>query len=166
MYNVIFLPTLLYSFLTLRAQDTIQQITSNRKNAIADILPSYQSIKKIAKAFKVYLREEIPANWHYSKTDDRFDRIGDIFAAPIYPKVLSSWTNRIKPGTHGYDPVMKEMHASFYAWGPQIKKGKTIPSFENIHVYPLVCRLLGLSYTEKIDGDPNVLSRIVRSFID
>ncbi len=128
----------------------------------ADILPTYQSLKKRAKRFTVYLREEIPAKWHYSKTDDRFDRIGDIFAVPIYPKVLSSWTNRIKPGAHGFDPAMKEMHASFYAWGPQIKKGKTIPSFENIHVYPLVCRLLGLSYTEKIDGDIKVLSGIMR----
>ena len=54
------------------------------------------------------------------------------------------------------------MHATFYAWGPQIKTGKTIRSFENIHVYPLVCRLLGLTYTEPIDGDPKVLKKIIR----
>ena len=67
----------------------------------------------------------------------------------------------ISPGAHGFDPLMKEMHASFYAWGPQIKKRKTIESFENIHVYPFVCRLLGLSYSEKIDGDPEVLEKLL-----
>jgi hypothetical protein len=57
---------------------------------------------------------------------------------------------------------MKNMHASFYAWGPQIKTGMKIPSFENIHVYPLICSILGLSYTEKIDGDPRVLENVIR----
>ena len=128
----------------------------------ADIQSTYEALKKKENNFTVYLREHIPAKWHYSKTDDLFDRIGDIFVVPTYPKVLSGYTNRISPGAHGFDPAMKKMHASFYAWGPQIKNGKTIASFENIHVYPLVCRLLGLSYSHKIDGDAEVLEKIVR----
>jgi predicted AlkP superfamily pyrophosphatase or phosphodiesterase len=131
------------------------------KNA-ADIQPTYKTLKKQEKYFTVYLREDIPAKWHYAKKDDLFDRIGDIFVVPVYPKVLSGYTNRISPGAHGFDPAMKEMHAVCYAWGPQIKKGKTIPSFENIHVYPLVCQLLGLTYSQKIDGNPKVLKKIMR----
>jgi predicted AlkP superfamily pyrophosphatase or phosphodiesterase len=129
---------------------------------VADIKPAYESLKKQEKYFTVYLREDIPAKWHYARSDDLFDRIGDIFVVPAYPKVLSGYTNRISPGAHGFDPAIKEMHAVFYAWGPQIKKRKTIPSFENIHVYPLVCQLLGLTYSQKIDGDPKVLKKIVR----
>ncbi|MEO6254665.1 MAG: ectonucleotide pyrophosphatase/phosphodiesterase [Ferruginibacter sp.] len=128
----------------------------------ADILPVYEALKKRENLFTVYLREDIPTKWHYNKTDDLFDRIGDIFVAPSYPHVLSGYTNRISPGAHGFDPAIKKMHASFYAWGPQIKKGKTIRSFENIHVYPLICQLLGLTYTHKIDGDPAVLEKIIR----
>ena len=128
----------------------------------AEIEPTYQLLKKKERFFNVYRREDIPAKWHYTKTDDRFNRIGDIFIAPQYPKVLSGYTNRISPGAHGFDPSIKKMHATFYAWGPQIKTGKTIRSFENIHVYPLVCQLLGLTYTELIDGDPKVLEKIVR----
>ncbi|MEO7306929.1 MAG: ectonucleotide pyrophosphatase/phosphodiesterase [Ferruginibacter sp.] len=128
----------------------------------ADILPTYEALKKKEDLFTVYLRENIPAKWHYNNTDDLFDRIGDIFVVPTYPHVLSSYTNRISPGAHGFDPAIKKMHASFYAWGPQIKKGKTIRSFENIHVYPLICQLLGLTYTHKIDGDPVVLEKILR----
>ncbi len=129
---------------------------------VADIKPTYEGLKKLESNFTVYLREDIPAKWHYNKTDDRFDRIGDIFVVPSYPKVLSGYTNRISPGAHGFDPAMKEMHASFYAWGPQIKKGKTIPSFENIHVYALVCQLLGLTYTEEIDGDTRLVKKVIR----
>ncbi|MGZ8541592.1 MAG: hypothetical protein ACXWV6_13125 [Chitinophagaceae bacterium] len=76
--------------------------------------------------------------------------------------MLSTSSGHISRGAHGYDPAMREMHASFYTWGPQIKSGITIGSFENIHVYPLVCRLLGLSYSEKIDGDPEVLEKLLR----
>lgn len=128
----------------------------------ADIPSTYEALKKKENNFTVYLREHIPAKWHYNTTDDRFDRIGDIFVVPTFPKVLSGYTNRISQGAHGFDPAIKKMHASFYAWGPQIKKGKTIASFENIHVYPLVCRLLGLSYSHKIDGDGKVLEKIIR----
>jgi predicted AlkP superfamily pyrophosphatase or phosphodiesterase len=128
----------------------------------ADIQSTYASLKRQEKYFSVYLRDSIPAQWHYTKADDRFNRIGDIFIVPQYPKVLSSNMGRISPGAHGFDPATKEMHATFYAWGPQIATGKTIPAFENIHIYPLVCRLLGLTYTEAIDGDPAVLENIIR----
>ncbi|MBL7700680.1 MAG: alkaline phosphatase family protein [Ferruginibacter sp.] len=133
----------------------------------ADIKPTCQLLKEKEQFFTAYLREDIPAKWHFSKSEDRFNRIGDIFIAPQYPKVLSSYTTkRINPGAHGFDPAIKKMHATFYAWGPQIKSGKTIGTFENIHVFPLVCNLLGLNYTEPIDGDPGVLKKIIRRKID
>ena len=128
----------------------------------SDILPTYNELKKHAENYTVYLRKETPAKWHYTTSDDIFNRIGDIFITPIFPKVLSTGNNHINPGAHGFDPGIKEMHATFYAWGPQIKKGLTISSFENIHVFPLVCQILGLKYTHKIDGDPNVLKNILR----
>ncbi|MFN2440594.1 MAG: ectonucleotide pyrophosphatase/phosphodiesterase [Chitinophagaceae bacterium] len=128
----------------------------------ADIRSAYDALKKKENGFTVYLREEIPSKWHYDKTEDRFDRIGDIFIVPQYPKVLSSWWGGIDLGAHGFDPSMKEMHASFYAWGPQFKKGKTISSFENVHIYPMVCRLLGLKYTHKIDGKLEVLKKVLK----
>lgn len=131
------------------------------KNA-SDIQTTYESLKQKENGFTVYLRENIPAKWNYNKANDRFDRIGDIFVVPTYPKVLSSWSGRIVPGAHGFDPDIKEMHATFYAWGPQIKKGKTVSTFENVNVYPLVCRLLGLHYTHEIDGRPKVLKKIVK----
>ncbi len=127
-----------------------------------DILPTYDLLKKKAKGFIVYLAQDIPEKWHFNKTDDVFNRIGDIFIVPEYPKVLSTYTSRFSPGAHGFDPVLKDMHASFYTWGPQFKKGKIIPSFENVHVYPMICKLLGLTFTGDIDGKTEVLGGILR----
>ena len=45
-------------------------------------------------------------------------------------------------GMHGYDPALQSMHGIFYAVGASIKEGMQIPAFENIHIYPLICRLL------------------------
>lgn len=127
-----------------------------------DIQTTYELLKKRENGFIVYLRENIPAKWHFDKNEDRFDRIGDIFIVPVYPKVLSKGSGRISPGAHGFDPFMKEMHAVFYAWGPQFKSKFFIPEFENIHVYPMICKLLGLKYTHEIDGKNNVLKRILK----
>ena len=55
------------------------------------------------------------------------------------------------------------MRASFMAWGPAFKKGLIIDDFENVHVYPIVAKILGLDYNEKnIDGRLNVLNTILR----
>ena len=123
---------------------------------------TFEKLKREEDQYRVYLKKDIPADWHYNNTDDRFDRIGDILVVPVYPKVLSSGNRRISPGAHGFDPKIKEMHATFLAWGPNIKKGKKIPSFENIHVYPLICQILGLTYSHEIDGKPEVLAPILR----
>lgn len=127
-----------------------------------DIMPTYQALKNQEKDFKVFLRGQTPPSWHYGIKDDYFNRIGDLFIVPVYPKILTSWTGMISPGAHGFDPDMKKMHATFYAWGPDFKNGLTIHTFENIHVYPLVCKLLGLTVDQKIDGKLKVLKRILK----
>jgi hypothetical protein len=55
------------------------------------------------------------------------------------------------------------MRASFLAWGPAFKSGKKIKGFENVHVYPLVAKILGLQYDQKIiDGKLSVLKNTLR----
>ncbi len=43
------------------------------------------------------------------------------------------------------------MKAIFYAAGPDIRAGVTVKPFENVDVYPLIARILGLK-TGTIDG--------------
>lgn len=51
----------------------------------------------------------------------------------------------ILEGMHGYDPKIPNMQGIFYAVGANIMEGIQIPKFENIHIYPLICRLLDIA---------------------
>ena len=55
-------------------------------------------------------------------------------------------------GTHGYDIHDTDIHAIFYAAGPAFKKNYVQPSFQNIHIYPLLAYLLGIK-PAATDGD-------------
>ena len=65
-------------------------------------------------------------------------------------------------GHHGFDPKLKEMHGIFYAQGPSFKKGYTHPSIENIHVYPLICKLLDLNTPKEIDGKLDAIKTVLK----
>ncbi|WP_100626724.1 alkaline phosphatase family protein [Algoriphagus formosus] len=65
-------------------------------------------------------------------------------------------------GEHGYSPDYKSMHGIFYAKGPQIKEGLVIEPFENVHVYPLICKILGLPIPSNIDGKLEVLEPVLK----
>jgi len=143
---------------TIPSSGTMMDIQAKNK---ADILPLYTELKKVAKDYDVYLKADVPAELHYSAKDDKLDRIGDILLLPHWPKVFS---NR-KPGAgyHGFEPLkVKDMHATFLAWGPAFKKGVQIPSFENVNVYPLIAQILGLKITEEIDGKKATLQNILK----
>jgi predicted AlkP superfamily pyrophosphatase or phosphodiesterase len=127
----------------------------------ADVIPIYNELKKEEKDFKVYLKKDMPPSFHYSTNDDRMNRIGDILLLPAWPHVFSKRTPGI--GYHGFDPVqVKDMHAIFYAWGPAFKQHMQIPSFENVNVFPMIAEVLGLTYTEAIDGKREVLHGILK----
>ncbi|MFD2522352.1 alkaline phosphatase family protein [Emticicia soli] len=136
---------------------------------LKDKLKEEEFFKRIAAKenhFKVYKRADIPKNLHYND----HPRIGDLtLMAETGYSFYSKESLTKKPetrkvwGVHGFDPyTTPEMGAIFYASGPNIKKGKTIPEFQNIHVYPFIATLLGISVPQNIDGDAKVLEGIIR----
>ena len=127
------------------------------------IKPTYKALKAEAKDYDVYLQKKVPKAWHYNKKEDTYNRVGDILLVPRLPKVFN--INGVTPdiGQHGFDPATKDMHAIFYAWGPQFKSGLKIPAFENVNIYPLIAKILGLTYTHKIDGKASVLAPVLKS---
>jgi len=138
---------------------TLMDIHAKNKK---DIKPLYETLKsQEGTDYKAYLKTKMPAHFHYGAKDDRLNRIGDILLVPEWPRVFS---NR-KPGIghHGFDPMqVKDMHATFMAWGPAFRKHLKIASFENVNVYPLITEILGLSYQHEIDGKIEVLKPILR----
>jgi predicted AlkP superfamily pyrophosphatase or phosphodiesterase len=123
----------------------------------ADIRPTYEKLKAGAKDYDVYLSEDIPAHWHYSKKDDRYGRIGDILLVPHLPKVFSIEGRPVHVGEHGFDNFLPDMHAIFIAWGPAFLPGTRLRNFENVDIYPLLAKLLDLPITERIDGHVGIL---------
>jgi predicted AlkP superfamily pyrophosphatase or phosphodiesterase len=66
-------------------------------------------------------------------------------------------------GNHGYDPMHQSMHGLFIAAGPSFRSGHSVPRFENVHVYELLCRALGIR-PEPNDGDPNVTASLLNGW--
>ena len=118
-----------------------------------EIQKTYEQLKKEAKDYEVYLRVNMPSHFHYSKSDDWYNRIGDIILLSNYPKVFNIHNSKFDPGWHGFDPLaVKDMHATFYAWGPAFKPHTEIGSFPNVDIFPMVSDILGLNYNFKVDG--------------
>ncbi|XP_054549903.1 ectonucleotide pyrophosphatase/phosphodiesterase family member 7-like [Talpa occidentalis] len=51
----------------------------------------------------------------------------------------------IDRGDHGFDNNFMDMKTIFRAFGPDFKKGYLAEPFDSIHIYPLMCRLLGVT---------------------
>ena len=65
-------------------------------------------------------------------------------------------------GMHGYNSSDINMHAIFYAYGPLFKKNIEIDTFELIHIYPLLCKMLNIDPYENTDGRLEILEPILR----
>lgn len=70
-------------------------------------------------------------------------------------------SGRSAGGAHGYDPRIQDMHGIFVAAGPRFRSGMRVPAFENIHLYELMCALLGIQPAPN-DGDPSVTRAMLR----
>lgn len=47
-------------------------------------------------------------------------------------------------GEHGFDNGAMDMKTIFRAVGPSFRRGLEVEPFESVHVYELMCRLLGI----------------------
>lgn len=109
------------------------------------------SIAKVLKKvphIKFWKAAEVPKRLHYGTNPRVHDFV--IEAKKGY-SLVSKESQNIKGGTHGYDNNEKDMHAIFYAKGPAFKVDKTVKTFQNVSVYPLIAHILGLQIGE-IDG--------------
>ncbi|XP_076822727.1 ectonucleotide pyrophosphatase/phosphodiesterase family member 7-like [Clavelina lepadiformis] len=109
---------------------------------------------------KVYLKEELPERFHY-KNNDRITSIV-ILAEPGYDVYPIFPLFHINAGDHGYDNDLQDMRTSYFSIGPSFKKNYTVAGFENVHIYPLMCHLLGLAPAPN-NGSLDVLLPTLRS---
>jgi alkaline phosphatase D len=98
---------------------------------------------------KAWKHGEAPAHLHHGtniRTHDMTILADDGWS------IQWSWAMSHANGTHGFDVRNKDVHAIFYAIGPDIKQGYLKKSFQNIHVYPLLAHLLHLN-PAPVDGN-------------
>ncbi len=120
---------------------------------------TYRRLRKIEKRhhFQTYVRSKIPDRFHLKKAK----RVGDLvlIADPFY-YFVDHLGAQLPKASHGWDPERPEMQGIFLAEGPQIQpSSKMISSFENIHIYPFILKMLGLSTPTPYDGQIEVLGR-------
>lgn len=105
-----------------------------------------------------YLTEESPARLHYRGNP----RIGDVIVLPDSGWAVFPRNDRPARGsfTHGWDNQITSMRALFMAEGPGLADATLLEPFENVQVYPLVTRLLGLEPAEGIDGSESFWDQV------
>lgn len=113
--------------------------------------------------FECWRKDRLPARWRYGshpripaivcQMDEGWDAIRreHIATRPDHPR-----------GSHGYDPALPSMRALFVARGPDLAQGVVLEPFDNVDVYPLLTRLIGIP-TAPNDGNPETLLRALRN---
>lgn len=141
---------------------------------IVQIFPKAGSLESIAAKLKsvknaaCWKKADIPARLHYS-TGTR--------VAPIVCSANEGWvltSNKrfeeskesegfdLPHGAHGYDNQLVSMRALFIAHGAAFRSSTTVEPFENVHIYNLMCRILGLT-PAKNDGDYERVKQLLKN---
>ena len=129
-------------------------------NALNDVRSQLSKIPKNENKFKFYEKGNFPNHWQFVKNSPAMP---DIVLNAIPPYTFDDQEKYRKKATHGYDPKLtQDLDAIFIANGPAFKKGLQVKSFENIHIFPLLEKILNISNEHTIDGRLSVLLPILK----
>ena len=123
----------------------------------------YQQLRNAHPNLTAYRREDIPERFHF-KNNAR--------VPPVIALADEGWSittrgyfdrNRdsFRGHTHGYDNQAASMGSIFVASGPAFANGKTVDPFENVHIYELVCHVLGIEPAVN-DGSLDAIREVLR----
>ena len=123
------------------------------------------SLAKHKHNYSVYTKETMASYFHYSQ----HAFIGDVILVADLgstfvrtEKEFEKLSKNATGGDHGYDNFALDMHGIFIASGPAFKKGYRTGTIQNIDVYPLVCKILGLTANQMIDGKLERIAPILK----
>lgn len=117
----------------------------------------YQNLQNIPNT-RVFKKEDMINKFNYG-TNDRIEPI--VLMADegwlLYPYDRTS----PRPGSHGFDPNFRSMNGIFIGMGPNLKSGYTGPTVQNIHLYEMMCYLMGIVPVEN-DGSINEIQNFLK----
>jgi predicted AlkP superfamily pyrophosphatase or phosphodiesterase len=111
---------------------------AGQETAVADLLTASHP------HMACWRKAEMPARFHYGQNPR---------VPPIVCLAQTGWLitthaqvkqRPVGKGAHGYDPDDPLMAALFVAHGPAFRKGAVQPAFDNVDVYPLLAKLIGV----------------------
>ena len=121
---------------------------------LASILPEpgdedrvYEALAGRSPHLAVYRRGETPERWHFRdhRRIQPLQALADDGWSISTRSYFGAHPQAYRGATHGYDNALPSMRATFLAAGPAFRRGVTVPAFQSIHVYALLCELLGLT---------------------
>ncbi|MFT3756897.1 MAG: ectonucleotide pyrophosphatase/phosphodiesterase [Pseudoxanthomonas sp.] len=105
--------------------------------------------------YECWRKAELPQDWQYG-TNPRIPavvcQVDEGWIAVSSAVIARYRDDKGIRGAHGYDPALPSMQATFVADGPAFRDGVTLKPFDNVDVYPLLARLLGIVPAAN-DGD-------------
>ena len=125
----------------------------------------YEALRAANVHLKVYRRAETPEAWHY-RDHKRIPPIVGVMDEGweiVTGSLVGTVVRKVRPprGVHGYDPAVRSMHGIFVGAGPAFRRGVAVPAFENVHVYNVLAKILGVTPAPN-DGDVAAAKAIVR----
>nr|XP_004040910.2 ectonucleotide pyrophosphatase/phosphodiesterase family member 7 [Gorilla gorilla gorilla] len=113
----------------------------------------YDALKDAHPKLHVYKKEAFPEAFHYANNP----RVTPLLMYSDLGYVIHGRINvQFNNGEHGFDNKDMDMKTIFRAVGPSFRAGLEVEPFESVHVYELMCRLLGI-VPEANDGHPATL---------
>uniref|UniRef100_H0XX57 Uncharacterized protein n=1 Tax=Otolemur garnettii TaxID=30611 RepID=H0XX57_OTOGA len=102
----------------------------------------YQVLKNAHHHLNIYKKEEFPEHFHFAKHE--WVLLIVMYANSGYNinRQIILYFNK---GDHGFDNVLTDMKTIFRALGPDFKKNHLTEPFDSVHIYPLMCKLLGIT---------------------
>jgi predicted AlkP superfamily pyrophosphatase or phosphodiesterase len=112
-----------------------------------------------------WAKADIPARLHYGTNP----RVQPIVCMPQVGWMVTTREDAAKhketpQGEHGYDPAAPQMSALFVAHGPAFRRHWVEEGFDNVDVYPLLTRVLGIK-PEPNDGRLAEVEDMLAAFI-
>ena len=123
-----------------------------KPNSKADIKGFSKKLAKAADGRYIVLTDQQKRDYYY----DKGPRVGDIVLQTTAPRVFTDSKMASYLGTHGY-AYTDDMAATFIATGPAFKRHVQLDEVNNLDVYPLIAKLLGLKILSPIDSDGETL---------
>jgi len=119
-----------------------------------------QRLQQAANGRYTVLNDEQLAGYHYNKGT----RVGDIVVQTNAPAVFTNEGKAMYLGTHGY-AYTDDMAATLIAVGPAFKQGLSLEKVNNLDIYSVLAKVMGLKLLSKVDGDGKTLMPAIKQKI-